>query len=292
VKTESVARAHLGLSILALTCGCCGDDIGKPCDLTVDAGPREAVANTISLTCESHLCLKPSLSPKVAPVAPPTGAGCSAECSQAGTDCGGWELRDSTNPSDTRCKRGFICAVPFEVGQLCCRKLCVCKDFLAPNQPLVPVTCTNRDALTSCQQIARGSVPLVGQQTDFYLDVAPDRPSGCLETQLVDTDLSTIEVDPDCRAVYRVPTVDAKTQVTGYRDVEPPLPRCPAGATTDNVSRDCWRLVHDIGICPGVGQLVSIVRGTTTEEPLVEGTQVAMKCWTCPALISSVGCPG
>jgi hypothetical protein len=170
--------------------------------------------------------------------------------------------------------------------------ICVCKDFLDPNGPIVPVTCTNQDSLSACQKTAQGSVPLVGQQTDLYLDVTPVLQSQCLEAKLVDTDPSTVEVEPDCRAVYRVPTVDAKTQIIVYQDVDPPLPRCPDGATSDNVSKDCWQLAYDASSCPGIGQLVSIVRSAAaiSAGPLVEGTEVAMKCWTCPALMSSVGC--
>ena len=250
----------------------------------------QAVANTIDPSCESRLCLKPALSQNAAPLDPPTSAGCSDECGQD-LDCEG-EIRDSSNPADTRCRHGFVCAVPFEVGPLCCKKLCVCKDFLDPNGPVVPISCTDQESLSACQKTAQGSVPRVGQQTDFYLDVAPVSQSLCLEAKLVDTNLSTAEVEPDCRAVYRVPTVDAKTQITAYQDVDPPLPRCPVGATADNVSKDCWRLEYDTSSCPGTGQLVSIVHGAAaiSAGSLVEGTKLAMKCWTCPALLSSVGC--
>jgi len=289
-KPRSVATAYLGITIVSLASGCDGNDTGKPCDLTIDAGPSQAVAYTLDPLCESHLCLKPSLSPSAAPLAPPTGAGCSVEC-RGDFDCMGW-IRDSTNPTDTRCQRGFVCAVPFEVGQLCCRKLCVCMDFLDPNRSLVPIACTNPDSLAACRKMAGGSVARVGQQTDFYLNVAPLPQNLCLEANLVDTDPSTPEIEPDCRAVYRVPTVDATTQLSGYQDVDPPLSRCPAGATSDNVSTDCWRLESDAASCPGTGLLVSIVRGAAAMSagPLVEGTKVAMKCWTCPALTSSAGC--
>jgi hypothetical protein len=155
---------------------------------------------------------------------------------------------------------------------------------LDPNGPVVPITCTDQDSLLACQKTAKGSVPLVGEQTNFYLDVAPVLQSVCLEAKLVDTDISTVEVEPDCRAVYRVPTVDAKTQLIVYREVDPPLPRCPVGATSDNVSTDCWRLDDNADTCPETGQLVSIVRNATaiSAGPLVQGTTVALKCWTCP----------
>jgi hypothetical protein len=113
VTTWSVAAAYTGITILLLVGGC-GNYIGEPCDLTVDAGSMQAVANTINPRCESHLCLKPALSPSVAPLDPPTGVGCSVECSQD-SDCYG-TIRDPTNPTDTRCQHGFACAVPFEVG--------------------------------------------------------------------------------------------------------------------------------------------------------------------------------
>ncbi len=57
-------------------------------------------------------------------------------------DCADAEVRDRANGTDKRCAGGYACAVPFEVGALCCRKLCVCKDFIdARGLPPVPASC-------------------------------------------------------------------------------------------------------------------------------------------------------
>jgi len=142
--------ATAGCIVAVLVLASCGSEIGQPCDVGTDAGPSQAVANTLALECESHLCLKPKLSPDKPSLNPPTGALCSVECKER-IDCIAAESRDSTNPSDTRCKAGFVCAVPFEVGPLCCRRLCVCKDFLGPNGPVTPLACAGPDSASTCR---------------------------------------------------------------------------------------------------------------------------------------------
>ena len=102
---------------------------------------------------------------------------CTAECSRD-SDCAG-ESRDPANPADKRCSRGFACAIPFAVGPLCCKKLCVCKDFLPPGGPSMPTACTDPDTSpgtcgggTSSQPPYPGSVAV---QTDLYVSISPNR---------------------------------------------------------------------------------------------------------------------
>jgi hypothetical protein len=59
-----------------------------------------------------------------------TGALCSAGC-ESSADCAGGEVGQATNPSDTRCKNGFVCMWPTTVGDFACQKLCVCRDFVS-----------------------------------------------------------------------------------------------------------------------------------------------------------------
>lgn len=115
--------------------------IGRPCDLAVDAGSSQAVYNANASECPTSLCLKPALADGANLPSPPTGASCTGECTQD-SDCAG-ELRDSVSPLDARCKSGFACAVPFEVGALACKKLCVCKDFFTPTGLGTPLACAN-----------------------------------------------------------------------------------------------------------------------------------------------------
>ncbi len=144
--------------------------IGQPCNLTVTAGASQAVYNASASECPSNICLKPGVFPGAPMPNPPTTAFCSASCSQD-SDCAG-ELRDLTNPLDTGCARGFACGIPFDVGPLCCEKLCMCKDFLGPAGAVTPIACQGNSA-TKCTGTT-STVP-VGQQTDIYIAVAPRR---------------------------------------------------------------------------------------------------------------------
>jgi hypothetical protein len=108
--------------------------IGGPCDLLADAEANQAVLNDQALECPSRICLKPVDQVGGVDTAPL----CSSECSQD-TDCLG-QTRDPSSPSDRRCKGGFVCGVAFSIGPLCCRKYCLCSDFLA-RPPQTPSSC-------------------------------------------------------------------------------------------------------------------------------------------------------
>ena len=167
------AVAGLALLLSLAGCGSKGSafadrflaGVGRPCDLTVDAGSNQAVYNASSGDCPKHLCLKPQVQQGAAGSVD-TGPTCSAECSQD-SDCGG-ELRDPTNPVDHRCTRGFACGIPMVVGPLSCKKLCVCKDFLGPSGLPTPAACLSG---TGSGTPASG----VGEETDIYVSVSPTR---------------------------------------------------------------------------------------------------------------------
>ena len=170
------AFVHIAFFVLALGCHNQGaQGVGQPCDVGADAGASQGVFNSASTQCPSGLCLKPVLDPYKTELSPATGPTCSGECS-SDSDCDG-ELRDSTNPTDTRCESGFACAVPFAVGPLCCKHLCVCKDFLSTAGATMPTACANANG--TCDSALSGvpvaNIPTVGQQTDIYISVAPVR---------------------------------------------------------------------------------------------------------------------
>jgi hypothetical protein len=121
--------------------------IGRPCDILCDAGAMQAVYNSQALECPSRICLKPLDGTGEAD----TGAFCSSECS-TDSDCVG-ATRDPSNPSDRHCVTGYTCGVAFVVGPLCCKKLCLCKDFLAgPVQ--TPMACdpSQNNGVTACAE--------------------------------------------------------------------------------------------------------------------------------------------
>jgi len=127
--------------------GCEDKAIGRPCDVLTDASPVQAVYNSEALECPSRICLKPSYQ-QGSSGTQDTGPYCSASCSQD-SDCEG-QLRDTTNPLDKRCSKGFTCGIPFVKGRICCQKLCLCKDFLGPAGAPVPIACQGEGA-AKCQ---------------------------------------------------------------------------------------------------------------------------------------------
>jgi hypothetical protein len=150
----------LGLATVALgNTGCEDKAIGRPCDVLTDAGISQGVFNSQALECPSRVCIKPIVQQNAQnyPTDPPTGPLCSAPCSQdsdcegmTGTPCSGKDKADlnAACHRDTKCKSGFVCAIPFVKGAVCCQKLCVCKDFLAPSGLPTPIACQGGAAAT------------------------------------------------------------------------------------------------------------------------------------------------
>jgi hypothetical protein len=139
--------------------------IGHPCDLTFTSPMQYTAYNAGAAECPSHICLKPVQLQE--PSDPPTGATCSGECTQD-SDCEG-ELRDPNDPSDTRCQSGFTCAMPFEVGPLACRKLCVCKDF-GTGDTSIPYACQGRTTPPLTSDVAG-----IGEIESVYISTPPLR---------------------------------------------------------------------------------------------------------------------
>jgi hypothetical protein len=126
--------------------------IGRPCDILADAGQTQAVYNNQALECPSRICLKPVRADTVSKDIQ-TGPYCSATCS-SDSDCDG-QKKDMSDNSDYRCQNGYACGVAFVVGALCCKKLCLCKDFLPPGTGLTtPPTCDPKlnNGKTACQE--------------------------------------------------------------------------------------------------------------------------------------------
>jgi hypothetical protein len=129
------------LMTVAVGLGGCEDKaIGRVCELTAEGKQNEAVVNGQALECPSRICLRPARDVSKAEMVD-TVALCSAECSKD-SDCDGGETR-GTNKLDLRCKSGFVCGVAQVTGSFCCKKLCMCKDFLViPNTGLeTPSAC-------------------------------------------------------------------------------------------------------------------------------------------------------
>jgi hypothetical protein len=134
---------------LAGSTGCENKAIGRRCDVRADSGTGQIVANDMALECPSRICVKPQVDPSVPD--PMTTAYCTAECSKD-SDCDG-ERRDTNNNKDFRCKSGFVCGVGFEVGNLCCKKICLCKDFTPAGGVVDPPSCDKSKGVSTCKNL-------------------------------------------------------------------------------------------------------------------------------------------
>jgi hypothetical protein len=286
--------------------------LGQPCVLGADAAPYQAVYDNQALECPSGLCLKPVVQPG-ASSAMDTAAYCGSECS-TDSDCTG-ATRDPNDPSDKRCRNGYACGAAFVVGPLCCKKLCLCKDFLL-SMPLACDPAQNQGLV--CQGAATAGAPLPNpqQETDILVGLAGSYPGtrpACLAFPLIDTVSSTPGIQPDCQVRDRSPCAMPGQNgclSSGYK--ETPLPECtdaqgnpldPASldpgsdsqplntqaqisavlATVSENSRPCWYLSYDnsaSGCATSYkGQRISALWPTGTVTPT--GTQLAISCLTC-----------
>jgi hypothetical protein len=129
---------------------CENKHIGRLCDLGIDGGGTTTATIDVGLECPSRICLLPSKD-----IATDTTATCTADCS-SDDDCSDAELRDKSMQGDTRCTRGFVCKVAQTVGDFCCRKLCVCRDFVTVPKGgfTTPGVCTSTaENKKNCQNI-------------------------------------------------------------------------------------------------------------------------------------------
>jgi hypothetical protein len=115
----------------------------------VEPGPIQPAEGAYSLNsaeCQTQMCVKPAVQQGVSQDLD-TAPYCSMRC-QVDSDCQG-QLREPGNPGDKRCTRGYTCAKTFGPsdnveggGDLCCRKICLCKDFyLQSQEPALPDGC-------------------------------------------------------------------------------------------------------------------------------------------------------
>jgi hypothetical protein len=137
--------AVLLLSALALA-GCDDNPVGRICDLGVTPDPTEAVVASPSLDCVSRTCLRVPQEVAELPDGSLALTGnlglCTAECS-SDDDC--------DKVPESPCQTGFTCGVPVTVGPFCCKKLCICKDYLVvPPGDLAEGACNPDDNNNAC----------------------------------------------------------------------------------------------------------------------------------------------
>ncbi|RMH44792.1 MAG: hypothetical protein D6689_01365 [Deltaproteobacteria bacterium] len=150
------ATRWLALAALAALAACSGEPVGRICFLGIDAGnPRQAVIASPALECPSRTCLHQPLQGQL-----PEGSEyadlCTAECDSDG---------DCEKVPESPCVNGFTCAVPVVVGPFCCRKMCICKDYLIiPDGGIpLPKACDPSDEANRCCNLpGRDNLPECG----------------------------------------------------------------------------------------------------------------------------------
>ena len=110
---------------------------GTLCDVLGNTDPATLVYVSISSECLNHVCIKPLGT---------TVAYCAGDCTQD-SDCVG-PTGNSNDPLDPYCKSRFSCVIAMDRGPLCCRKLCLCSDFVTAAQLQTPAACIGNAAAT------------------------------------------------------------------------------------------------------------------------------------------------
>lgn len=138
--------AHaLALGALVVTAVACTENpVGRRCFVgnVPDGGIGQAIIASPALECSSRTCLRQPLQGSL-----PEGSQfadlCTAEC-DSDSDC--------DRVPESPCVNGFTCAVPVVVGPFCCRKLCVCRDYLVIPDGGVsePAACNPDDSANTC----------------------------------------------------------------------------------------------------------------------------------------------
>lgn len=133
--TSSIRSALLSgllLAVALIATGCEENPVGRKCFIGTDAGNEsQSVLASPALECPSRQCLH---YPKATGKVPPDGAEyadmCTAECS-SNSDC--------DKVPESPCVSGFTCSVAVQTGPFCCRKMCICKDYLLIPDGGIPV---------------------------------------------------------------------------------------------------------------------------------------------------------
>lgn len=132
----------------AFLIACGGEPVGRICDLGAEMPePSEVVVSSPSLDCVSRTCLRVPLGRDLpeGSVYPSGNNGlCTAECT-SDDDC--------DRVPESPCKTGFTCAIAVTVGPFCCRRFCVCKDYVVvPDTGKIedPLACDPTNADNAC----------------------------------------------------------------------------------------------------------------------------------------------
>lgn len=110
------------LATLATACG--ENPVGRKCFIGISEtnSDTDVVVASPALECQSRTCLEiPLATGVILPEKSEYSPLCTAECT-SDDDC--------DRVPESPCQTGFACGVATVVGKFCCRKLCMCRDYL------------------------------------------------------------------------------------------------------------------------------------------------------------------
>lgn len=151
-KATRIGVCAAGILVVGLLGACSENPVGRKCFIGSDAGTEgsQAIIASPALECQSRTCLRVPQTRADLPEGSEYADLCTAECS-SDDEC--------DRVPESPCVSGFTCAVPVVVGPFCCRKMCICKDYLViPDGGLpAPAACdpSNPDN-TCCNLPGRG----------------------------------------------------------------------------------------------------------------------------------------
>ncbi len=146
-------RRHVLIVWVVALAACTGNPVGRLCDLGTNMpDPSEVVVASPSLDCVTRECLKVPLTNPTPPKGTmyPSGTNglCTATCT-SNDDC--------DRVPESPCISGFTCGVAVTVGPFCCKKLCICKDYIQIPETghlATPMACDPTNAANSCCNLA------------------------------------------------------------------------------------------------------------------------------------------
>jgi len=133
---------------IGLLAACGGEPVGRICDLgTALPQAGEVVVASPSLDCVSRTCLRVPLGRELPPGSEyPAGTNglCTAECG-GDSDC--------ERVPESPCVTGFTCGIAVTVGPFCCKKFCICKDYVVlpdSGELATPKACESSNPDNAC----------------------------------------------------------------------------------------------------------------------------------------------
>jgi hypothetical protein len=139
-RVISVLYAVLFSAGLSLSVGCKSNPVGRPCfpGASDDAGVPQTIVASPALECQSRTCLH--LADRGRDL-------CTGECTLD---------EDCEASAETPCMGGFVCMVPVVAGSFCCKKLCVCRDYvvIADAGVVEPAACNAENPVNECCNLA------------------------------------------------------------------------------------------------------------------------------------------